>query len=93
MGAIRFLLENESATGPYNLTAPDPPRNREFVRELGRAMSRPALLPTPSLALKAMFGEMSTVLLDGQRAVPERLQEEGYEFEFRGAVAALGELV
>ena len=93
VGAIRFLLENESATGPYNLTAPDPPRNREFVRELGRAMSRPALLPTPSLALKAMFGEMSTVLLDGQRAVPERLQEEGYEFEFRGAAAALGELV
>ena len=93
VAAIRFLLESVSATGPYNLTAPDPPRNREFVRDLGRAMSRPAFLPTPSFALKAMFGEMSTVLLDGQRAVPARLQEEGYQFRFPDARAALRDMV
>ena len=93
VGAIRFLLENESASGPYNLTAPDPPRNSEFVRELGRVMGKPSLLPTPSFALKTIFGEMSTVLLDGQRAVPARLQEDGYEFLFGDAVAALRNLV
>ena len=93
VGAIRFLLENESASGPYNLTAPGPPRNSEFVRELGRVMGKPSLLPTPSFALKTIFGEMSTVLLDGQRAVPARLQEDGYEFLFGDAVAALRNLV
>ena len=93
VAAIRFLLENENASGPYNLAAPDPPRNREFVRDLGRAMGRPSLLPTPSFALQLLFGEMSTVLLDGQRAVPARLQEEGYAFIFPETVAALRDLV
>ena len=93
VAAIRFLLENEKASGPYNLAAPNPPRNREFVRDLGRAMGRPSLLPTPSFALQALFGEMSTVLLDGQRAVPARLQEDGYEFIFPETVAALRDLV
>ena len=93
VAAIRFLLENEKASGPYNLAAPNPPRNREFVRDLGRAMGRPSLLPTPSFALQALFGEMSTVLLDGQRAVPARLQEDGFEFNFPETVAALRDLV
>lgn len=93
VAAIRFLLENEQASGPYNLAAPNPPTNREFVRDLGRAMGRPSFMPTPSFALKMLFGEMSTVLLDGQRAVPSRLQEAGYEFVFPEAVAALRDLL
>ena len=93
VAAIRFLLESESASGPYNLTAPDPPRNREFARQLGRALNRPSLMPTPSFALKAVFGEMATVLLDGQRAIPARLQEDGHEFVFPDAVAALRDLL
>lgn len=93
VAAIRFLLENEEASGPYNLAAPDPPRNREFVRDLGRVMGRPSLMPTPSFALQALFGEMSTVLLDGQRAVPARLQDDGFEFIFPEAVAALRDLM
>ncbi len=93
VAAIRFLMENERASGPYNLAAPNPPQNREFVRDLGRAMGRPSLLPTPSFALQALFGEMSTVLLDGQRAVPARLQEDGYAFIFPETVAALRDLV
>ena len=93
VAAIRFLLENEKASGPYNLAAPNPPQNREFVRDLGRAMGRPSFLPTPSFALQVLFGEMSTVLLDGQRAVPARLQEDGYTFIFPETVAALGDLV
>ncbi|MYC95050.1 MAG: TIGR01777 family protein [Caldilineaceae bacterium SB0661_bin_32] len=93
VAAIRFLLENERASGPYNLAAPNPPRNREFVRDLGRVMGRPSLMPTPSFALQLLFGEMSTVLLDGQRAVPSRLQEAGYEFIFPEPVAALRDLL
>lgn len=93
VAAIRFLLENDEASGPFNLAAPDPPRNKEFVRHLGRAMGRPSLMPTPSIALRTLFGEMSTVLLDGQRAVPSRLQEAGYEFIFPDPVAALDDLL
>lgn len=93
VAAIRFLLEKEQASGPYNLAAPNPPSNREFVRDLGRVMGRPSLMPTPSFALQLLFGEMSTVLLDGQRAVPSRLQEAGYEFMYPEAVAALRDLL
>lgn len=92
VAAIRFLLSSETASGPYNLTAPDPLRNREFVRKLGRAMGRPAFVPTPSFALEAAFGEMSTVLLDGQRAVPARLQDAGFEHVYSGAENALKDL-
>ncbi len=89
VGAIRFLLENESASGPYNCTAPNPLQNKEFVQALGKAMDRPALMPVPSFALQVAFGDMSTVLLDGQRAVPTRLQEDGYEFVFSEAFVAV----
>ncbi len=92
VAVIRFLLSSETASGPYNLTAPDPLRNRDFVRLLGRAMRRPAIVPTPSFALKAIFGEMSTVLLDGQRAVPARLQEAGFEYAYTDAGGALKDL-
>ncbi len=92
VAAIRFLLSSETASGPYNLTAPDPLKNRDFVRLLGRAMRRPAIVPTPSFALKAIFGEMSTVLLDGQRAVPARLQEAGFEYAYTDAGGALKDL-
>ena len=93
VAAIRFLLEDEQASGPYNLAAPNPPTNKEFVRHLGEVMGRPSLMPTPSLALRTLFGEMSTVLLDGQRAVPLRLQEAGYQFTFPDPVAALRDLL
>ncbi len=92
VAAIRLLLSSETAFGPYNLTAPEPLRNRDFVRLLGRAMRRPALIPTPSFALKMIFGEMSTVLLDGQRAVPSRLQRAGFEYLFSGIEDALNDL-
>lgn len=93
VAAIRFFLEDEQTSGPYNLAAPNPPTNKEFVRHLGQVMGRPSLMPTPSFALRTLFGEMSTVLLDGQRAVPSRLQEAGYQFIFPDPVAALRDLL
>ncbi len=91
--AIRFLVEREDASGPYNLTAPNPVTNAELTRALGRVLGRPALLPVPALALKVLFGEMATVLLDGQRAVPRRLIEAGFTFEFAEVEAALRDLL
>lgn len=87
--AIRFLIENSSASGPYNLTAPNPLTNRDFARILGRVLGRPSLLPTPGFAFKIMFGEVSTVLLDGQRVVPARLLEAGFRFDYPEAENAL----
>lgn len=80
--AIRFLLEDETARGPYNLAAPQPVPNRELARALGRVLRRPAWLPVPALALKLLLGEMSAVLLTGQRATPKRLLGEGFVFQF-----------
>ena len=89
--AILWLVER-GGSGPYNLTAPHPVTNADFSNALGRAMGRPALLPTPAFALKTLFGEMSTVLLTGQRAMPCRLLDEGFQFRYPMLDAALADL-
>lgn len=91
--AIRFLMDNEMATGPFNLTAPAPLSNKEFASVVGKVMGRPAFLPAPAPALKLALGEMSTVLLDGQRALPRRLQELGFEFNHPALEGALEDLL
>jgi hypothetical protein len=93
VNGIRFLIEHESASGPVNLTAPEPLRNRDFGKAIGRVLSRPALAPVPSLVLKLLFGEMASVLLDGQRVLPRKLQEWGYEFKFPTAETAMQDLL
>lgn len=93
VAAIRFLMERADARGAFNLSAPNPLTNAEFSRTLGRVMRRPALIPTPALALRLLFGEMATVLLDGQRAVPRRLQQLGFAFKFPHAELALRDIL
>lgn len=93
VAAIRFLMERADARGAFNLSAPNPLTNAEFSRTLGRVMRRPALIPTPALALRLLFGEMATVLLDGQRAVPRRLQQLGFTFKFPHAELALRDIL
>lgn len=81
--AIEWAIDNGSAQGIYNVSAPNPVRNREFARALGRAIHRPALIPVPAFALRTLFGSglADEALLGGQRAVPSRLQREGFTFE------------
>lgn len=93
VAAIRYLIEHQTASGPYNLTAPTPLTNAKFGRVLGEILKRPAFLPTPSFALQLIFGEMSTVLLDGQRALPQRLQQMGFVFSFPEPEAAVADLL
>ena len=90
--AIRFLLDNENASGAFNLSAPAPLTNKEFALTLGKVMGRPAFFPVPSAVLKIAFGEMSTVLLNGKRAVPHHLLELGYSFKYPTAEAAFRDL-
>ena len=80
--------------GPFNLVAPQPTTSAEFARELGRALGRPAGLATPGFALKILFGEMADeMLLNGQRALPKRLQEAGYTFRFPTLTGALEDIL
>lgn len=93
VAAIRFLIEMAEAAGVFNLTAPNPLTNAGFGQVVGRVMGRPSFMPTPAFAMRAVFGEMATLLLDGQRAVPKRLLELGFQFRFPHAEAALQDLL
>ncbi len=80
IGAILFALDNPAARGPVNVAAPEPVTNGELSRALGRVLHRPAVAPVPALAVKLLYGDMAWVVTTGQRAVPARLLELGYEF-------------
>ncbi len=92
VAAIRFLLENDAARGTFNLSAPNPVTNTDFTRALGRVLRRPTLLPVPSIVLKLIFGELASVLLGGQRAIPARLLSLGFQFQFADINSALRNL-
>ena len=82
VGAIQFILENESLSGPVNLTAPNPVNNKEFTDVLGKVIKRPTFLPLPSFAAKIIFGEMAdAILLSGTQVIPEKLKNAGYIFK------------
>ncbi len=91
--ALAFLVEDERASGYFNLTAPNPVTNREFALVLGQILGRPAFLPTPAFMLRLTLGELSTLLLAGQRVIPRRLLELGFEFEFPELQEALRDLL
>ncbi len=85
-------MQRTDASGPYNACAPEPVRNREFAKQLGKALHRPAVIPLPGLLLKTGLGEMSNLLLGGQRAYPARLLAAGFTFRFNDLQSALGNL-
>jgi uncharacterized protein len=90
IGAIGHLLTAD-VSGPVNLTGPDPATNAGFTRELGRQVHRPTVLPVPAFALKLALGEFGrSSVVGGQRALPVRLQESGYEFTHTDLSSALG---
>lgn len=89
---IDFLLHQQDASGPYNACAPKPVRNREFAKALGASLHRPAVVPMPAFALRVGLGELSLLLLGGQRATPARLLEAGFTFEFNDVRAALDDV-
>jgi len=88
---IEWSIDRDAARGTYNVTAPNPARNRDFARTLGRVLHRPALIPTPAFALHLALGsEMADeMLLGGQRVFPKRAAEEGFEFAYPELEAAL----
>ena len=91
--ALRFLIEDEEARGAYNITAPNPVTNGELAKAIGKVMGRPSWIPVPGFALRLAFGEVAEVVLKGQRAVPLRLLDLGFEFQFPAAEAAMKDLL
>jgi uncharacterized protein (TIGR01777 family) len=95
VGAILRIIDDDGIRGAVNLTAPEPVTNEEYTRTLNRVLHRPTLLPTPTFALKAMFGgeAVDEMFLAGQRAVPARLQAAGYAFRHPDLEGALRHLL
>lgn len=94
VGLILWALDNEKVSGTLNATAPNPATNRDFSKALGRALNRPAIVPVPGFVLDLKFGgEFGAVLRGGQRAVPVRAQELGYEFTHPQLDEALADLL
>jgi uncharacterized protein (TIGR01777 family) len=91
--AIRFLIDTPHASGTFNLCAPNSLTNAGFGRALSKAMHRPYWLPAPAFTFRLAFGEVATILLDGQLAYPKRLLELGYTFRYPQAEAALDDLL
>jgi uncharacterized protein (TIGR01777 family) len=90
VGAILHVLLTESFSGPVNLVAPEPVRNRDFTAILGRVLSRPTPFPVPAAALRLILGEMaSSTLLASARVLPKRLLAAGYRFEHPDLETAL----
>jgi uncharacterized protein (TIGR01777 family) len=91
--AIRFLIENEDAQGPFNLTAPNPATNAEVGKSIAKVLGRPYYLPVPEFAFHLAFGEVGSLVTKGQRVMPKRLLEHGYEFKFPELEPALQDIL
>ncbi len=86
-----LITENDTPAVVYNLTAPNPVTNRTFTKALGSWLHRPTFFTLPDFLLKLMFGEMSTLLIDGQKVLPQALLDAGYEFKQPTLEQALAE--
>jgi uncharacterized protein (TIGR01777 family) len=93
VAALLFCLDNDSVSGPVNLTAPTPVDNTTLSKALGRALHRPAVLPVPGFALKILYGQMSEIVTTGQRVVPHQLTTQGYGFAFEDIDSALADVL
>jgi uncharacterized protein (TIGR01777 family) len=92
IGAIRFLMENPDAKGPYNLIAPKLTSNAEFMRTLAKVLERPYWFHVPAFLMRLVLGEMSVMICEGRFSRPERLFEIGYNIRFSNLEEALRDI-
>jgi uncharacterized protein len=89
---LLFFIDNQNARGPFNATAPNPVTMTEFCKTLGNVLNRPSWASVPGGMLTLLVGEMSEMLLNGQRAVPQAAVKLGYEFKYPNLLPALQSL-
>ena len=94
LGIIRHAIDHEEISGAINATAPNPVRNKHFAKTLGKVLKRPAFIPMPAFVLKMMMGQMAEeLLLSGQRVIPKKIMDSGYDFRFKQLSDALREII
>ncbi len=91
--AFLFVKDHQEIKGPVNFTSPNPVRNRELARALGRTLHRPAFMPAPAFMIRLVMGEFGDTLLTGQKVLPKRLLDAGFEFHFPSVETALTNLL
>jgi len=91
--AFLFLNDHPEISGPVNLTAPNPVRQRELARALGKALHRPSFLPAPAFMVRLLLGEFAQVVLEGQKVLPQKLLNAGFPFLYPTLEQALGHLL
>jgi uncharacterized protein (TIGR01777 family) len=93
VGIIMLALDHADAKGPINATAPKPVTNKQFAKEFGKALGRPAFAPAPAMALRLLLGEVAEVITTGQRVHPAKALALGYKFQFPELGPALADLL
>src|SRR5690606_12020552 len=93
INGIDFLLQNENISGPFNFTAPNPMQMMNFGKTTGKVLNRPHWLPVPDFALKLLLGEMSILVLEGQRVLPKKLERHGFTFTYDSLEKALSHIL
>lgn len=93
VNAIHYLLTQNKLHGPFNIVSPNPVHNKQFTRTLARVLNRPAALSVPAGILRALMGEASILMLTGQRALPVRLEDSGFDFRYAHLEEALRDIL
>jgi hypothetical protein len=91
--AFAFLLKHPEISGPVNVCAPNPVRNKDLAKALGKVLHRPSFMPAPGFMVKLVLGEFGSVILEGQRVIPKRLLESGFAFQYPDIDKALQGIV
>jgi uncharacterized protein (TIGR01777 family) len=91
--AFVFLMKHPEISGPVNVCAPNPVRNRDLAKALGKALHRPSFMPAPGFMIKLVLGEFGSVILEGQRVIPKRFLDSGFTFQYPDIDKALRTIV
>jgi uncharacterized protein len=91
--AFVFLLKHPEISGPVNVCSPNPVRNKDLAKALGRALHRPSFIPAPAFMVKLALGEFGSVILEGQKVIPRKLLENGFVFQYADIHKALQGIV
>lgn len=93
VNGILFLLNHETLNGPFNMVAPYPVRNDQFSALLGDLLHRPSFMRVPAGVVRLLMGESAVLVLGGQRAIPQRLEDAGFEFKYSELKPALEDVL
>jgi uncharacterized protein (TIGR01777 family) len=91
--AFAFLIKHPEISGPVNVCSPNPVKNKDLAKALGRALHRPSFMPAPAFMIKLVLGEFGSVILEGQRVLPRRLLKKGFTFQYPDIDKALRSII